>query len=292
MRPPSPTCHFDASLAHAASCSSDEMSDVASEGGSAPGFANLASSASASVPLDAELLNPDSTADLSALGCLSPPAEPESHRFLLQLARVWQDFAAQAQRFGAPSTTPVIICPAACVGTPFWLAFAELNSLFARHFSTLPTSMLRGYHSFTRAPRAQLWARFAASQGAPPGTEATFCLAGGRPHAVMTRFLLEHVLAAATSSSSGAGPSSCSSGVQALSGPVTAGQVPAPAPVQGGYPTASLVTYTLEVPDWLRCWCARWGQPPAAPLRVLALFAFEADGARSPRVLYVPVVSE
>lgn len=103
VRPPSPTSHFDASLAHAAS--SDE----------------------------ADFTTPDE-ADLSVLGCLAPPAEPESHRFLLQLARVWQDFAAQAQRFGAPSNTPVIICPAACVGTPFWLAFAELNALFARHF--------------------------------------------------------------------------------------------------------------------------------------------------------------
>ncbi|KAG2424363.1 hypothetical protein HXX76_014572 [Chlamydomonas incerta] len=243
------------------------MGDAASEGGSAPGVAHLALSAASA---DTEFSAMTDTADLSALGCLAPPAEPESHRFLLQLAQVWQDFAAQAQRFGAPSNTPVIICPAACVGTPYWLAFAELNSLFARHFSELPTSMLRGYHSFTRSPRAQLWARFAASQGAAPGTEATFCLAGGRPHAVLTRFLLEHVLAAAT-------------------GPAAAAGAGAGA---NGFPTASLVTYTLEVPDWLRCWCARWGQPPAAPLRVLALFAYEADGARCPRVLYVPVVAE
>jgi hypothetical protein len=60
--------------------------------------------------------------------------------------------------------------------------------------------------------------------------------------------------------------------------------------VLSSYPTASCVVYTIEVPSWLRTWCARWGHPPNTPLRVMAVFAYEAAGAPSPRALYVPCI--
>ncbi|KXZ55501.1 hypothetical protein GPECTOR_2g1050 [Gonium pectorale] len=186
---------------------------------------------------------------LAVLGLLTPPACPEARQFLQHLVTAMR---ADGQLAGSSSDGHYRSAPAQCLGTALWHALAELNTLLAQHFSGLPTSMLRGYHSFVKAPRAQLWARFAASQGAQ-GHEAAFGRDGGPSHAMLLRFLLEHVLEA--------------------------------------YPSASAVVYTIEVPHWLRGWCARWGHPGHGPIRVMALFAYRDNGAlppSSPRVLYIP----
>ncbi|GIL79596.1 hypothetical protein Vretimale_12299 [Volvox reticuliferus] len=181
---------------------------------------------------------------LNALGVQPPPHCPFARQFLEQLASCL--LGCQLASHGGLSGGSAV---AANLGTAFWHAFAELNVLLARHFAELPTSMLRGYHSFTRAPRGQLWQRFLASQGAEMCEGMHVGLPGWL---AMTRFLLEYVLAA--------------------------------------HPTASCVVYTIEVPPWLRTWCARWNHPGNAPLRVLAVFAYEAVGTPSPRALYVPCV--
>ena len=41
----------------------------------------------------------------------------------------------------------------------FWQAFAEMNQLLENYFASLPTSALRGYHSFTRCSKAAMWSR-------------------------------------------------------------------------------------------------------------------------------------
>ncbi|EFJ45898.1 hypothetical protein VOLCADRAFT_105783 [Volvox carteri f. nagariensis] len=181
---------------------------------------------------------------LTTLGIKTPPDCLDARRFLEQLAGCL--LGCQLASSDRASNTGVV---GASLGTALWHSFAELNVLLARQFSELPTSMLRGYHSFTRAPRAQLWFRFAASQG---GEMCEEMQAGMPGWLVLMRFLLEHILAP--------------------------------------YPTASCVMYTIEVPPWLRTWCARWGQGSNTPLRILALFAYEAAGTPSPRTLYVPCI--
>ncbi|PNH03764.1 hypothetical protein TSOC_010138 [Tetrabaena socialis] len=100
---------------------------------------------------------------LSALGILSPPGDPDAQLFLEQLVSCMQAHVTRCQVLGHTSAAFSSQQSAAYIGTPFWHAVAELNVLLSRHFTALPTSMLRGYHSFTRAPRAQLWGRLAAS---------------------------------------------------------------------------------------------------------------------------------
>ncbi|GLI68168.1 hypothetical protein VaNZ11_012508 [Volvox africanus] len=229
------------------SSSSDDMND--------PGATEQADAVSAlhltTVPSCSSTAWPGATSQilgtmdyLSVLGIQAPPYCPDACQFLEHLATCL--VRCQLAGNGGLSLSSAV---AASLGTVMWHAFAELNVLLARHFAELPTSMLRGYHSFTRAPRGQLWQRFSASQGA----EMCEGMHAGLPGwLAMTRFLLEHVLAA--------------------------------------HPSASCVVYTIEVPPWLRAWCARWNHPGNAPLRVLAVFAYEAAGATSPCALYVPCV--
>ncbi|GFR49313.1 hypothetical protein Agub_g11336 [Astrephomene gubernaculifera] len=232
------------------SSSSDEMSDACEAGASDPAFVNsahwLAASAASCSYADrtqATTLHPLPTSQqqLALLGVLTPPSCLDAQRFLEHLADCMLSYQRSSSSCAAGAGA------GESLGTALWHAFAELNVVMARHFSELPTSMLRGYHSFTRAPRAQLWERVAASPGAQSGAE---CYQGLPWHLALMRHLLEHVL--------------------------------------GAYPSASCVLYTIEVPQWLRGWCARWGHPGAGPMRVLALFAFDASGSPSPRVLYIP----
>ncbi|KAG2501780.1 hypothetical protein HYH03_000280 [Edaphochlamys debaryana] len=244
--PGSPRCHAEQLLDHAESLpSSDDERMCDGEPVAVATGAHVAAQSPAVFrpqPDPVRQLQPQ----LASLGMLCAPACEDATAFLLTLA----DSLAAAGCSSSGASAGL-----AHIGTPAWHSIAELNVLMARHFSSLPTSMLRGYHSFTRQPRAQLWSRFAQSQGAPPGHEASFGLGPGTPLQVsLTRVLLEHVL------------SPC--------------------------PTASCVVYTMEVPAWLRPWAARWGYPARAPLRVLAVFAYPGADNAAPRVLYVPMAQE
>ncbi|GLC40794.1 hypothetical protein PLESTB_000021900 [Pleodorina starrii] len=250
--PPSPSDPL--MLQSANSSSSDEINDAGmadqADAVSAHHLTTAPSCSSAAWPGNAGFNTFGVVDCLNVLGIQTPPHCPDARLFLEQLITCMLGCQNGGSVGLAASSTA-----AGSLGTALWHAFAELNVVLARHFSELPTSMLRGYHSFTRAPRAQLWHRFAASQGAEMSEEhhtAMGCC-GMQRWLVLTRFLLEHVLA--------------------------------------GCPTASCVMYTIEVPAWLYGWCARWGHPGNnAPLRVLALFAYEAAGAPSPRALYVPCI--
>ncbi len=179
----------------------------------------------------------------------------------------------------------------------------------SHHFSSLPTAMLRGYHSFTRAPRAQLWARFALSQGAQvrrggkAAQEAFFVvLLHGRCYRSPSCAPTDPWLHPEPASMPFLNHNSCrcplslpQSGEEHL-----LGHGCGPLHVQmtrflleyvlASFPTAALLVYTIAVPQWLSAWCARWGHP-GGTMRVVALLAHEQDAAgqsAAPRALYIP----
>lgn len=48
-----------------------------------------------------------------------------------------------------------------------WSCFADLNVLMSANYRTLPGSLLRAYHSFTRSTKAALWSKVTTSLGVP-----------------------------------------------------------------------------------------------------------------------------
>lgn len=128
---------------------------------------------------------------------------------------------------------------------------ADLNIILQAQFQALPSSALKGYHSLTRAPRAQLWSRFVfAMAGAAAGDGYGHNC--GPLHAQMLRVLLERALAS--------------------------------------YAEAQLVQYTFVMPTWLHGWAQKWGWGRAA-MTVLALHAFAPGPdhqQHAVRVIYIP----
>lgn len=176
------------------------------------------------------------------------PGGPEVQQFLQRLTRSTHSFLDSCAQHGSTSLVGSVHAAEASFSEAMWHCFAELNLLMDGHFNALPTSALRGYHSFTKAPRAQLWARFAASQGGQDGDHA-FGRGSGPLHVQLVLFLLERALYC--------------------------------------YPDLQIIKYSVAVPPWMHAWCSRWGPGRDGQLHMYALHAYTPCGTQT-RVLYVP----
>lgn len=101
-----------------------------------------------------------------------------------------------------------------------WPCFLELNAVLQQCFQNLPTSAIKGYHSFTRTNKQRVAERFYSAYGPDrvPTTNA-WGVVSSFPHIVM--HLLETELI------------NCSE--------------------------AAVYVYRVTVPDWMLSWCLRWG---------------------------------
>lgn len=149
-------------------------------------------------------------------------------------------------------TTPALLSQRTSgLNDAVWQCFAELNLAVERNFSSLPAQTLKGYHSFTRSSRAQLWVRFATSQGLSDAQAA----AGPIPHLPLHLQLVAFILEAAF----------------------------------GAYPEATIIKYTFSLPPWLTGWAARWGYG-SPDITLLAMQAYDGHSLNHPaRTVFVPI---
>lgn len=85
--------------------------------------------------------------------------------FLQRLARSLGGSLADGSPVHGSPTGSALLAALPALDNPVWRCFAELNILLEQHWQSMPSAILRGYHSFTRNPKATLWARFAHALG-------------------------------------------------------------------------------------------------------------------------------
>ncbi|WIA08434.1 hypothetical protein OEZ85_007871 [Tetradesmus obliquus] len=119
-----------------------------------------------------------------------------------------------------------------------WQSFAELNALMGQCYHKLPSGALRGYHSFTTQERSALWLNYAKAHHVPAeAATAPAPVAYSPRHLQLVRFLLEWVMSSAAD--------------------------------------ASLTEYTIELPDWMVGYAARWGWGQSS-IKLLVLQGYPA----------------